>query len=230
MITGSLAVAGLTGRRGGTARRRAHRQWAVPRPAAALGHARRRRCWRQYHGAGRTDDQPGAGGRAAADGGGEHPRLAVHETPAASVPASLPALDEGGQHARRPAPADAQSAARCRCLSRRATSRTARLAPSRGDPARRRRGGSAGTLADQERGNERKRMEFRPRASSNTVRCRSCSGARRQQVEERLLFRLAQRGKAIQRRERAPPRGAHSLGCDRCNGGRTQHGARAAMG
>jgi hypothetical protein len=70
-----------------------------------------------------------------------------------------------------------------------------------GDPARRGRGGSAGTLADEEcgyyagiwnlAGGE---LEYRPLP---LLLRRS-----RQQIEERLLFRLAQRGKAIQRCER----------------------------
>ena len=151
---------------------------------------------------GGTDDYPGAGRQGAAEVEENDPGLALHETPAASMPSSLPALHECPQHLVDPrrryaSPSLVAVAQQARELA------DARLAPS---SAAIRRGvvEVATPVRSWMRSVETTQAYgATPGASSNTVRCRSCCGAAASRVEERLLFRLAQRGKAIQRCERA---------------------------
>ena len=126
----------------------------------------------------------------------------MHETPAASMPSSLPALHECPQYL-----VDPRRRYASPCLVA-VAQQAGELADCPigtfigGDPSRRGRDGSAGALVDEERGNDAGiwslaggEFEYRPLP---LLLRRGC-----QQVEERLLFRPAQRGKAIQCCERA---------------------------
>ena len=102
---------------------------------------------------GRTDDQPGTGRQGCRRRGGEYPNLAMHETPAPSMPSSLPALHECPQHVVDPRRRNASP----RFIAVAQQARDLADCPigtfSGGYPAWRGRDGSAGTLPDEERGN-----------------------------------------------------------------------------
>ena len=213
------------GRRGCTGKRTGRRRWrldADPRhragrridvPRAGLPHDHARPGWQRH-----------------ACGGGEHPRLA----PARAVArrhASAPArLRPGRAGWRRPGWPPRRSVSR-----RRRPGPLPPRAPSRW-PAGPPRSGAAWS--------GRSRPTARRRAASRSCRHRAVrratartrsvgapgAGAPANSVEERLLFRPAQRGKMVERREcrRGQMRAAPAHG--RCSDGRTPRGGRAGRG